>query len=113
MARESSEDNAESPQFSHNGPHARRMMEKMGYDLTKRFGLSFGKERRTLLRSFVPKGKAPDYYLQTRRGLGYVSTLVSSDLEYEKWDHHDHSSKTSSWESDVSTGAIFKSLLVT
>ena len=41
-----------------------------------------------------------------------MSTLVSSDLEYEKWDHHDHSSKTSSWESDVSTGAIFKSLSV-
>ena len=49
MARESLEDNAESPQFSHNGPNARRMMEKMGYDLTKRSGLSFGKERRTLL----------------------------------------------------------------
>ena len=47
------------------------MMEKMGYDLTKRSGLNFSKGRRTLIRSFVPKEKAPDYY---RMGLGYVST---------------------------------------
>jgi len=38
------------------------MMENMGYDLTSGPGLNLGKGRRTLLQSFVPKGKAPDYY---------------------------------------------------
>jgi len=59
MAPESLKDNTESPQFSHYGPNARCIMAKMGYDLTKGSGLNFGKRRRTLLRSFVPKGKAP------------------------------------------------------
>jgi len=36
------------------------MMENIGYDLTKRSGLNVDKEIRTLLRSFVLKGKAPD-----------------------------------------------------
>ena len=39
-----------------------RMMENMGYDLTKGPGLNFGKGRRALPRSFVPKGKTPNYY---------------------------------------------------
>jgi len=43
-------------------------MERMGYDLTKISGLNFGKGRWTLLRSIMPKGKAPDYYHKTRRG---------------------------------------------
>jgi len=38
------------------------MMEKMRYSLTKNSGLNFDKGRQTLIRSFVPKGKAPDYY---------------------------------------------------
>jgi len=38
------------------------MMENMGYDLTNGRGLNFDKGRRTLLQSFVPKGKTPDYY---------------------------------------------------
>jgi len=58
------------------------MIEKMGYNLTKRSGLNFSKGRRTLIRSFVPNEKAPDYY---RMGLGYVSTPASSDFEAEQW----------------------------
>jgi hypothetical protein len=54
------------------------MMERMGYDLDSRPGLNFGKGRRTLLPFFVPKGKNPDYYHKTRRGLGYVTTPSSS-----------------------------------
>jgi len=38
------------------------MMEKMGYNLTKMSGLNFDKGRLTLLKSFMPKGKAPDDY---------------------------------------------------
>ena len=88
------------------------MMERMGYDLINRPGLNFGKGRRTLLRSFVPKGKAPDYYHKTHRGLGYVSTPPPSDQESKDCDYHDHSSGTSSWDSDVSIRNIFNTLSV-
>jgi len=84
----------------------------MGYDLTSGLGLNFGKGRRTLLRSFVPKGKALDYFHRTRRGLGYVSTPILSASESEESLYHNHSSSTSSWESDVSVGDIFKDLSV-
>jgi len=71
------------------------MMERMGYDLTKAPGLNFGKGKQALLRSFVPKGKDPDYYHKIRRELGYVSTPVSSDSESEEEVYHDSSSVTS------------------
>ena len=86
------------------------MMERMGYDLTNGPGLNFDKGRRTLLRSFVPKGKTPDYYYRTHRGLGYVSTPISSESEESLY--HNYSSGTSSWESDVSIGNLFRELLV-
>ena len=88
------------------------MMESMGYDLTNGPGLNFGKGRRTLLRSFVPKGKTPGYYHQTRRGLGYMSTPIPSASDSEESLGHDCSSGTSSWESDVSVGNIFRELSV-
>ena len=87
-------------------------MENMGYDLTSGPGLNFGKGRRTLLWSFVPKGKALDYYHRTRRGLGYVSIPIPSASKSEGPLHHNHSSGTSSWESDVSVDNIFKELSV-
>jgi len=99
------------PQFSHYESNVLRMMEIMGYDLTSGLGLNFGKGRRTLLLSFVTKGKAPDYYHQTHRGLGYVSTPISSASESEE-SYHNHSLGTLSWESDVSIGNIFKDLSV-
>ena len=84
----------------------------MGYDLTNGPGLNFGKGRRTLLRSFVPKGKTPDYYHRTRRGLGYVSTLTPSASESEESLYNDYSFGTSSWESDVRVGNLFGELSV-
>ena len=84
----------------------------MGYDLTKGSGLNFDRGKRVLLRSFVPKAKNPDYYHKTRRGLGYVTTPVSSDSESEEEVYHDSSSTTSLWDSDVSISDIFESLLV-
>ena len=87
-------------------------MENMGYDLTSGPGLNFSKVRRTLLRSFVPKGKAPDYYHRTRKGLGYESTPIPSASESEESLYLKHSSGMSSWESDVSIGDIFKDLSV-
>jgi len=56
------------------------MMKRMGYDLTKRSGLNFGKGKRALLRLFIPKGKDPDYYHKIWIGLGYISTPVLSDF---------------------------------
>jgi len=96
MPREDSESENESPQFAHCEPNVLRMMENMGYDLANGPGLNFGKGRRILLRSFVPKGKTPDYYHQTRKGLGYVSTPISSAFESEGSSYHYYSSGTSS-----------------
>jgi len=90
VTHESLKDNPESPQLSHYGPNACCMMENMGYDLMKRFDLNFGQGRRALLQSFIPKGKAPDYYHQTWRGLGYVSTPIPSGSESEESLYHDH-----------------------
>ena len=78
--REISEEDDEPPQFTQYGQNAHYIMGRMGYDLAKGPGLNFGKGRRTPLRSFVPKGKAPNYY-QTRKGLGYVSTPSGSGSE--------------------------------
>ena len=82
--------------------------EEYGYDLTKRSGLNFGKERRTLLQSFVPKGKAPDYYHKDWA----MCPPLSSNFEYKESLYHDRLSGTSSWESDDSVGAIFENLSV-
>jgi len=65
VACESSGGNSKSPQFFHYGQKSRHMMERMGYDFTKELGLNFGKGKRALLRSLVPKGKDPDYYHKT------------------------------------------------
>ena len=92
MTCEESEGEQESHQFGHYEPKALRMMKSIGYDLTSRLGLNFGKGRRTLLRSFVPKGETPDYYHRTRRGLGYVSTPIPSASESEESLCHDYSS---------------------
>ena len=83
MPHEDSESENESPQFAHYELNVLRMMENMGYDLTKSHGLNFDKGRRILLRSFIPKGKTPDYYQKTCRGLGYVSTPIPSASEFE------------------------------
>jgi len=88
------------------------MMERTGYDFTKRSGINFGKGKRGLLRSFVPKGKDPNYYHKTQRGLGYVSMPVTSNSVSLEEVYHDSSSATSSWDSDISIGVIIESLSV-
>ena len=100
------------PLSSHYKSNVLRMMESMRYDLTNGPGLNFSKGRRTLLQSFVLKGKTPDYYHRTRRGLGYVSTPIPSASESEEVLYHNYSSGTSSWESDVSVGNLFGELSV-
>jgi len=95
MYHEESESENESPQFTHYEPNILKMMENIGYDLTNDPGLNFSKGRRTTLRSFVLKGRTPDYYHQTRRGLGYVSTPILSASEFEELLYHNYSSGTS------------------
>ena len=87
-------------------------MKRMGYNFIKKSGLNFNKRKGALLRSFVPKGKDPDYYYKNRRRLSYVTILVSSNQESEKKVYHDSSSATLSWDSDVSVDNIFGSLSV-
>jgi len=80
MIHEDSKSETEPPQFSHYEPNVLKMKKNMGYDLISGPGLNFGKGKRILLRSFVLKGKAPDYYHRTRRGLGYVSIQFCQPL---------------------------------
>ena len=87
-------------------------MERMGYDFIKKSGLNFGKEKRALLRLFVPKGKVHNYYHKIRRGLSYVFTPVPSDPKSEEEVYHCNSAATSSWDSDINVSDIFESLSV-
>jgi len=112
MTYEDSESETEPPQFSHYESNIFTMMENIGYDLTSGLGLNFGKGRRILLWFFVPKGKAPNYYHRTHRGLGYTSTPIPSASEFEESLYHNHSSGMSSWESNVSIDDIFEDLSV-
>ena len=61
---------------------------------------------------WLDQPKAPNYYHRTHSGLGYVSTLIPSAFKFEESLYHSYSSGTSSWESDVSVGNIFKDLPV-
>jgi len=73
------------------------MMKEMGYDLRRGEGLNFRKGQHIPLQPFIPKGKPANYYDQTRRGLGYVTPSVQSDLESKK-SLPSHSSDSSDWE---------------
>src|SRR4051812_6091391 len=90
------------------------MMQQWGYDLEEKPGLNYGKGMRALPLPFVPEGKEANYYQETRRGLGYISPPPRSSHRPAcvKKISHDHSSDTSSWESDVSIGALFKDLSI-
>ena len=96
MTYKDSESDIELSQFSHYESNVLRMMKNIWYDLTSGPGFNVDKGRRTLLRSFIPKGKAPDYYHRTHRRLGYVSTLIPSASESEELSYYNYSSGTSS-----------------
>ena len=87
------------------------MMKEMGYDLRRGEGLNSGTGRRIPLQPFVPKEKHANYYDQTRKGLGYITSTAQSNPEFER---HllSHSLDSSEWESDVSVGVAFKKLFV-
>jgi len=61
----------------------------------------------------MPKGKLTNYYDKTHRGLGYVAP--PPPMSFQSEDNKSISSRSASsseWESDVSTGKIFKNLSV-
>ena len=60
--------------------------------------------------SLFQKGKPLIIIIKLTKGLGYVSTPISSASESEEPLYYDHSSGSSSWESDVSVGNIFKEI---
>ena len=60
------------------------MMKEMGYDLRRGEGLNFGKGGRIPLQPFVMKGKPANYYDQTHRELGYITSSIQSDSEFER-----------------------------
>ena len=91
-------------------------MKNMGYDVASGEGLHFGKGRRAPLLPFAPRGKPNNYYHQSRRGLGYVSPPQTRCFESHKDMEDDfstgESAESSLWDSDASTGAAFKELMV-
>ena len=90
-------------------------MKNMGYDVASGEGLLFGKGRRAPLLPFAPRGKHNNYYHQSRRGLGYASPPQARCLESYKDTEDDYSTDESAesllWDSDVSTGTVFKGLI--
>src|SRR4051812_28261568 len=73
-------------------------MERWGY----KEGFDCGKGRKTPLESFNPRGWK-DY-----RGLGYSAMPDQSDMNSNPLARYDHSSNTSSFDSDVSIGTLFE-----
>jgi len=104
-----SDKDLEPSQFFHYARSAHCMMKEMGYDLHHGENLNFRKGRRIPLQPFVPKEKPANYDDQTRRGLGYFTPSVQSNLKFEK-SLPSHSSDSSDWESNISVGVAFKKL---
>lgn len=99
---EDPEDPGELLDFSAYNPTAHQMIRRSGSDFELKPGLNFRRERRTipLLRS------------KTKRGLRYVSQFHKIQTEIVEPFNQDHSSDTSSWDSDTIVGGIFTGLFV-
>ena len=84
-------------------------MKRIGYDLNCEDGLNFGKGWRIPLQPFVPEEKPANYYNHTLRGLSYVTLPPQSGSEYDE-SLPSQSSDSSSWDSNISVGVVFKKL---
>lgn len=82
----------------------------MRYDFKEKLGLNYEKG------IWVPisylSGCNVKNYRTIKKGLGYISNPVTLEFDFDESIYHNLSSSTSSWESDVSNGAIFKGLSV-
>src|SRR4051812_47470856 len=82
------------------------MMEHWGYRFEDMEGLNYGKGHKILLENFELHDK------NDHRGLGYSSTPDKSDVDSNPLARYDHSSNTSSFNSDVSVGTLFEPVSV-
>src|SRR4051812_34035617 len=83
------------PDYSWVSPKVVVIMERWGYRFEDKEGLNYGKGRRTPLEVCSARG-IKDY-----RGLGYSTTLDQSDVDSNPLSRYDHSSDTSSFNSDI------------
>jgi len=79
-----SDSNSEPPQFFYYARSVHHMMRRLRYNLQRGNSLHFGRGRRGLLRTFVPKEKPTNYYDKTRRGLGYITPPAHSQSEADE-----------------------------
>jgi len=111
-AADSSSD-SDAPQFFRCARSAHHMMRKMGYNLQHGKGLNFRKGRCVFLRNFVPRGKLVNYYDNTHRELGYVTHTPPATVQFkDDKPIPSHSASSSEWDSVVSVGTMFESLMV-
>src|SRR3954464_11624331 len=82
------------------------MMERWGYRFEDKEGLNNGKGRR------APLDVINSRNWQDNRGLGYSTTPDQSDVDSNPLARYDHSSDTSSFNSDVSVGTLFEPVSV-
>jgi len=86
-------------------------MRRMGNNLQHENIFNFGRGRRGLLQTFIPKGMPANYNDKTCRGLGYIIPPTQSQSE-ENESLPSHSSSSSEWELDVNVGVLLKNLFV-
>ena len=94
------------PEYSWVSPKVAGIMERWGYRFEDKEGLNYGKGRRTPLEVCSSHG------LKDHRGLGYSFTPDQSDVDSNPLSRYDHSSDTSSFNSDVSIGTLFEPVSV-
>jgi len=108
-----SSSDSEPPIFFYYAQSTHLMMRKMRYNLQHGKGLNFEKGRRDFLQNFMPKGKPANYYDKTHRGLRYVTSPTPTPFKSKDNESiPSHSASLSEWESDVSTGMLFKNLSI-
>src|SRR4051812_22854230 len=81
-------------------------MERWGYHFKDKEGLNYGKGRKAPLEVFNSRR------WKDHRGLGYSSTPDQSDMDSNPLARYDHSSNTSSFNSDISVGTLFEPVSV-
>src|SRR5436190_22714236 len=78
----------------------------MGYRFEDKEGLNGDRGRKARLEAFNSRG------WKDHRGLGYSSTPDQSDVDSNPLARYDHSSDTSSFNSDVTVGTLFEPVSV-
>src|SRR4051812_123746 len=88
------------PDYSWVSPKIAGIMERWGYRFEDKEGLNYGMGRKAPLEVCNSRG------FKDHRGLGYSSTPDQFDMDSNPLASYDHSSDTSSFNSDVSIGTL-------